>query len=69
MLDGWDHWRYDLLQRTAILANAENEDAFFHLLDRLSGRFWESFQDTPRYGYEEEDKITRYSIIRSARGA
>lgn len=68
-LDGWDHWRYDLLQRAAILANAENEEAFFHLLNRLSDRLWESFQDAPRYGYEEEDKITRYSIIRSARGA
>lgn len=51
------------------MANAENEEAFFHLLDRLSDRLWESFQDTPRYGYEEEDKITRHSIIRSARGA
>lgn len=66
--DGWDHWRYDLLQRAAILADSENEEAFFHLLDRLSDQIWESFQDTPRYGYAEEDKITRYSIIRSARG-
>lgn len=66
--EGWDHWRYDLLQRAAILANLENEEAFFHLLDRLSDQIWESFQDTPRYGYAEEDKITRYSIIRSARG-
>lgn len=67
--DGWEHWRYNLLQRSAILANSENEEAFFHLLDRLSDRLWESFQDTPRYGYAEEDKITRYSIIRSAHGA
>lgn len=66
--DGWDHWRYDLLQRAAILANSENEEAFFHLLDRLSDQIGGNFQDAPRYGYAEEDKITRYSIIRSARG-
>lgn len=67
--DGWDHWRYDLLQRAAILANSENEEAFFHLLDRLSDQLWENFQDTPKYGYAEEDKITRYSILCSARGS
>ena len=67
--DGWDHWRYDLLQRAAILANPENEEAFFHLLDRLSDQIWENFQDAPRYGYAEEDKIARYSILCSSRGA
>lgn len=67
--DGWDHWRYDLLQRAAILANSENEKALFHFLDRLSNQIGENFQDAPRYGYAEEDKITRYSIIRSAHGA
>ncbi len=41
--DGWEHWRYNLLQRAAILANSENKEAFFHLLDRLSDQIWENF--------------------------
>lgn len=66
--DGWDHWRYDLLRRASVLADEENEKQFYILLDNLSDRFWETFQDTPRYGYEKEDKITRYYIVRSAHG-
>lgn len=67
--DGWDHWRYELLRRAAVLADEENEKQFYILLDNLSDRFWETFQDTPRYGYEKEDKITRYYIMRSVHGA
>ena len=48
VFDGWDHWSQDLLQRAAILVNAENEEAFFYLLNPLSDRLWESFQDTPK---------------------
>ena len=69
VFDGWDHWRYELLRRAAVLADTENEKQFYILLDNLSDRFWETFQDTPRYGYEKEDKITRYYIVRSAHGA
>lgn len=67
--DGWDHWRYDLLCRAAVLADTENEGRFYHFLDRLSDKLWEKFQDSPKYGYEEEDKLTRYRVMRSARGA
>lgn len=66
--DGWDHWRYELLRRAAVLADEENEKQFYILLDNLSDRFWETFQDTPRYGYEKEDKVTRYYIMSSAHG-
>lgn len=68
VFDGWDHWRYDLLCRAAVLADAENEKQFYQLLDRLSDQQWEKFQDTSRYGYEREDKLTRYYIMRSAQG-
>lgn len=68
VFDGWDHWRYDLLRRASVLADEENEKRFYILLDNLSDRFWETFQDTPRYGYESEDKITRYYIMSSAHG-
>lgn len=67
--DGWDHWRYDLLRKAAVLADAKNEKQFYILLDHLNDRIWENFQDTPRYGYEKEDKITRYYIMSSAHGA
>lgn len=67
--DGWDHWRYDLLRRAAALADTENEEQFYGLLDRLSDQQWVKFQDVPRYGYEKEDKLTRYCVMRSAQGA
>lgn len=68
VFDGWDYWRYDLVQRAAALADRENEGEFYRLLDRLSDQQWEKFQDTPRYGYGEQDKITRYAILCSAQG-
>ena len=68
VFDGWEHWHYDLVRRAAALADRDNEGEFYRLLDRLSDRQWEKFQDTPRYGYGEEDKITRYTILRSAQG-
>ena len=68
VFDGWDHWCYDLVQRVAALADRENEEEFYRLLDHLGDRQWEKFQDAPRYGYGEQDKITRYAILRSAQG-
>ena len=41
----------------------------FYLLDCLSDQLWENFQDTSRYEYAEENKITRYYILHSTRGA
>lgn len=64
--DGWDFWRYDLLKRTAILADEQNEGKFYAVLDRLSDRRWEKFEDNPRYA--REDKILRWHIVRFARG-
>lgn len=69
VFDGWDFWRFDLLQRAAVLADLKNERQFYDLLDRLIDRLWENFQDTPRNGYEKEDTITRYYILRAAHGA
>ena len=69
VFDGWDHWRYDLLRRAAILADTENERQFYHLLDHLNDQQWEKFQDAHRYGYEKEDKLTRYYVLRSAQDA
>lgn len=68
VFDGWDHWRYDLLRRAAVLADTQNEGEFYAVLDRLSDRLWEEFKDSPRYGYGQEDKIVRYHVLRSARG-
>lgn len=65
---GWDHWRYDLLRQAAVLADPKNEGKFYAVLDRLSDRLWEEFKELPKYGYGNEDKITRYHILRSARG-
>lgn len=50
------------------LADQENEGEFYHLLNRLIDQQWENFQDTPGYGYGEQDKITRYVILCSAQG-
>lgn len=68
VFDGWDHWRYDLLQRVAVLADEQNEGEFYAVLDRLSDRLWEGFKDLPRYGYGKEDKITRYHVLCSVHG-
>lgn len=64
--DGWDFWRNDLLKRAAILADGQNEGKFYAVLDRLSDRRWEKFEDNPRYA--QQDKIIRWHIVRSARG-
>ena len=66
---GWDHWCYYLLQQGAVLADLKNEGEFYAVLDRLSDRLWEEFKDSPYCGYADEDKITRYHVIHSARGA
>ena len=49
VFEGWTDWRYELLRRTAVLADEQNEDAFYETLANLSDRRWESFQDGPRY--------------------
>ena len=67
VFEGWTDWRYELLRRTAVLANEQNEDAFYETLANLSDRRWESFQDGPRY--DEQDKQIRYYVIRHAHGA
>ena len=66
VFDGWEEWRHMLLRQAAVLADAGNEGEFYAVLNRLSGRRWEKFQDTPRY--EEQNKITRYHILRAAHG-
>ena len=66
LFDDWEEWRYTLLQQAAALADAGNEGEFYTVLNRLSDRRWEKFQDAPRY--EEQDKITRYHILRTAHG-
>ncbi len=67
VFEGWTDWRYELLRRTAVLADEQNEDAFYETLANLSDRRWESFQDGPRY--DEQDKQIRYYVIRHAHGA
>lgn len=66
VFDGWEDWRHMLLRQAAVLADDENEDKFYAVLDRLSDRRWEKFQDAPRY--EEQDKTTRYHILCTAHG-
>lgn len=61
IFDGWEERRYALLEQAAVLADAENEGAFYAALDRLSDRRWENFQAEP--GYEEADKTTRCHIL------
>lgn len=65
--EGWDVWRYDLLKQAVVLADEQNEKKFYAVLDRMSDRQWEEFQDRPIYS--ERDKIIRWSIIRSAHRA
>ena len=67
VFESWTDWRYELLRRTAVLANEQNEDAFYETLANLSDRRWEAFQDGPRY--DEQDKQIRYYVIRHAHGA
>lgn len=67
VFDGWEHWRYELLQQVSILAAPETEGEFYALLDRLNDRRWEKFEDSPKQ--EEEDKLSRYYVMRSAHGA
>lgn len=66
VFDGWEDWRHMLLRQAAVLADAGNEDKFYAVLDRLSDRRWEKFQDAPRY--EKQDKTTRYHILCAAHG-
>lgn len=66
VFDGWDGERYDLLQRAAVLADAQNEGEFYALLDRLEEKRWEQFEDSS--WLEGQDKLVRYRIQRSAHG-
>ena len=66
VFEGWDDSRYDLLQRAAILADAQNESEFFAALDQLSEKRWERFEDDP--WTERMDKLTRYHILCAAHG-
>lgn len=67
LFDEWDEWRHALLRQTAVLADAENEDAFYAVLDLLNDKRWESFRDTPWYA--EQERVTRYHILRAACGS
>lgn len=64
--DGWEEWRHALLRQAAVLVDAENEGEFYTVLNRLSDSRWEKFQDTR--SYEDEDRITRWHILRAAHG-
>jgi len=66
VFDDWAPWRYDLLRRTAVLADSENEEEFYDTLAHLSDRRWEAFEDAPRY--DEQDRLIRYYVIRYAHG-
>ena len=66
VFDDWEERRHTLLRQAAVLADVENEGEFYTVLDRLSDRRWEKFQDAPRY--EKQDKITRYHILCAAHG-
>lgn len=66
VFEGWDDSRYDLLQRSAILADPQNEDEFFTFLDRLCEKRWEQFEDDS--WTERFDKLTRYRILCAAHG-
>lgn len=66
VFEGWDDSRYDLLQRSAILADTHSEDEFYAVLDQLSEKRWERFEDSP--WTERWDKLTRYHILCAAHG-
>ena len=66
VFEGWDDSRYDLLQRSAILADTRSEDEFYVVLDRLSEKRWERFKDSP--WTERLDKLTRYHVLCAAHG-
>lgn len=66
VFEGWDDSRYDLLQRSAILADTQNEGEFYAVLDKLSEKRWERFEDSP--WTERWDKLTRYHVLCAAHG-
>lgn len=66
VFDGWEGWRYDLLQQAAVLADEQNEDKFYAVLNRISDHQWEEFRDDS--WYTARDKQVRYQIISAAHG-
>lgn len=66
VFDGWDDSRYDLLQRASVLVDTHSEGEFFAVLDRLSEKRWEQFEDDS--WVEQRDKLTRYHVLRAAHG-
>ena len=61
LFDDWEEWRLDFLGKTAVLADAENENEFERVLLHLSAKRWESFKDAPKY--IEQDCFVRYQIV------
>lgn len=66
LFNGWDDWRYSLLQSAAPLADAENEEAFYAALDRIGENLWERFNDSTRTSHW--DRLTRYHVMCAAHG-
>ena len=66
VFDGWDDSRYDLLQRAVVLVDTCSEGEFYAVLDRLSEKRWERFEDDP--WTERWDKLTRYRVLCAAHG-
>ena len=64
--EDWEDQRFDFLERIAVLADAQNESAFYRALDRLSDRRWERFADS-RF-YTEQEELVRYRIVCAAHG-
>lgn len=60
--DGWDDWRYTLLQSAALLADVQNENDFYAALDRIS--------DSQRNNIyaSRSDRLTRYYVMCAAHG-
>ena len=50
-----------LLQRAAVLVDTHSEGEFFAVLDRLSEKRWEQFEDDS--WVEQRDKLTRYQTV------
>ena len=64
--EDWEDQRFDFLERIAVLADAQNESAFYRALVRLSDRRWERFADS-RF-YTEQEELVRYRIVCAAHG-
>ena len=66
VFDDWEDWRFEFLDQIAVLADAQSEGEFKHVLLLLSDRRWETFKDAGRY--IEQDLFVQYKIVCAVHG-